>query len=183
MWIPVGSNFKFGLLRIPKPRGSFSAVYEARILQIRTNLVLLQYFVNELQWSRIFRDQPVLHTVAPLKAQHVVQSMQTCLHMFTQVERLFAKICKFCQLRCLSRRFWAQRAAAGRAQLLAERGSTGRMQISAELVPIPDASRILPDAFPMRSGCVGILNSGKLLNEISANSGKIPANLGHNAKM
>ena len=46
---------------------------------------------------------------------------------------------------------------AGRAQLLAKRGSIGQMQISAELVPIPDASRIRQDA----SGCVGILNSSK----------------------
>ena len=46
---------------------------------------------------------------------------------------------------------------AGRAQLLAKRGSFGQMQISAELAPIPDASRMRPDA----SGCVGILNSSK----------------------
>ena len=51
----------------------------------------------------------------------------------------------------------SRRAAAGRAQLLAKRGCIGQMQTPAELVPIPDASRILPDA----SGCVGILNSGK----------------------
>ena len=39
--------------------------------------------------------------------------------------------------------------ASGRAELLAKRGSIGQMQISAELVPIPDASgcfRIRPDA-------------------------------------
>ena len=44
---------------------------------------------------------------------------------------------------------------AGRAQLIAKRGSFGQMQISAELVPIPDASgcvRMRPDA----SGCVGM---------------------------
>ena len=34
--------------------------------------------------------------------------------------------------------------------MLAERGSIGQMQTPAELVPIPDASRILPDT----SGCV-----------------------------
>ena len=39
---------------------------------------------------------------------------------------------------------------AGRAQLLAKRGPTGQMQISAELVPIPDESRMRPDT----SGCV-----------------------------
>ena len=39
---------------------------------------------------------------------------------------------------------------AGRAELLAKRGSIGQMQISAELVPIPDASRMRPDT----SGCV-----------------------------
>ena len=53
---------------------------------------------------------------------------------------------------------------AGRAQLLAKRGSNGEMRTPAELVPIPDASGT-PDAsgyFRMRSGCVGILNSGKL---------------------
>ena len=43
----------------------------------------------------------------------------------------------------------SRRAAAGRSQLLAKRRSNGQMQISAELVPIPDASgyvRIRPDA-------------------------------------
>ena len=82
------------------------------------------------------------------------------------------------------RRRWARsRRAAGRPSgaACAKRGSIGQMQISAELVPIPDASRMRPDA----SGyvrCVGILNSSKFLtsdvrspNKISANSGKIPA--------
>ena len=43
--------------------------------------------------------------------------------------------------------------ASGRAELLAKRRSIGQLQISAELVPIPDASgcvRMRPDA----SGCV-----------------------------
>ena len=59
----------------------------------------------------------------------------------------------------------AESGRLGRAQLLAKRGSIGQMQISAELVPIPDASRMRPDAsgcVGMRrdaSGCVGILNS------------------------
>ena len=43
-------------------------------------------------------------------------------------------------------------AACGRAQLLAKRGFIGQMQISAELVPIPDASGCVP----MRPGCVGM---------------------------
>ena len=45
-----------------------------------------------------------------------------------------------------------------------EGGSTGQMQISAELVPIPDASGCVPDASGCvsdASGCVGILNSAK----------------------
>ena len=45
----------------------------------------------------------------------------------------------------------AESGRPGRAELLAKRPSIGQMQISAELVPIPDAS-----------GCVGILNSGKI---------------------
>ena len=51
----------------------------------------------------------------------------------------------------------SRRAAAGRAQLLAKTGPTGRMQIPAELVPIPDASRMRPGCVRMRpdaSGCV-----------------------------
>ena len=43
-----------------------------------------------------------------------------------------------------------ERPACGRAQLLAKRGSIGQMQISAELVPIPDASGCVG----MRPGCV-----------------------------
>ena len=46
-----------------------------------------------------------------------------------------------------------ERAAGGAAKSAAagaKRGSLGQMQISAELVPIPDASRMRPDA----SGCV-----------------------------
>ena len=42
-----------------------------------------------------------------------------------------------------------ERPAGGRAQLQAKRRSIGQMQISAELVPIPDASgcvRMRPDA-------------------------------------
>ena len=39
-----------------------------------------------------------------------------------------------------------ERPACGRAELLAKRGSFGQMQISAELVPIPDASGCVPDA-------------------------------------
>ena len=35
---------------------------------------------------------------------------------------------------------WSRRAAAGRAQLLAKRGSIGQMQTPAELVPIPESS-------------------------------------------
>ena len=52
---------------------------------------------------------------------------------------------------------------AGRAQLLAKRGSTGQLQTPAELVPIPDASGMRRD-FEFR--------------QISANSGGIPANVG-----
>ena len=59
-------------------------------------------------------------------------------------------------------------AAAG-----AKRRSNGQMQISAELVPIPDASGCVPDA----SGCVGMRRDFEF-QQISANSGKIPANLG-----
>ena len=47
------------------------------------------------------------------------------------------------------------------------------MQISAELVPIPDAFRMRPDA----SGCVGILISSKILhpkNSASTRSGSDP---------
>ena len=40
----------------------------------------------------------------------------------------------------------SRRAAAGRAELLARRGCICEMQISAELVPIPDASGCVPDA-------------------------------------
>ena len=63
----------------------------------------------------------------------------------------------------------SRRAAAGRSQLLAKRRSNGQMQISAELVPIPDASG-------MRPGCVGILNSGKfrrILAKFRQNLGNI----------
>ena len=64
----------------------------------------------------------------------------------------------------------SSRRAAGRpsAAACAKRGCIGQMQTPAELVPIPDASRILPDASrilpdtPDTSGCVGILNSGKV---------------------
>ena len=68
----------------------------------------------------------------------------------------------------------SRRAAGGRlrAQLLAERGSVGQVQISAELVPIPDASRMRPDA----SGCVRMRRDFGF-QQISANSSKIPANL------
>ena len=70
--------------------------------------------------------------------------------------------------------------AGGRAQLLAKRGSIGQMQISAELVPIPDASRMRRDTsgyVRMRrdaSGCVGMRRDFEF-RQISANSGKIPA--------
>ena len=73
----------------------------------------------------------------------------------------------------------SRRAAAGRAQLLAKKAPTGRMQIPAELVPIPDASRMRPDAsgcFRMRPGCVGILNCGKfrrILAKFRQNLGNI----------
>ena len=56
------------------------------------------------------------------------------------------------------------------------------MQISAELVPIPDASRMRPDTsgyVRMRPGCVGMRRDFEF-QQISANSGKfrqIPANL------
>ena len=84
----------------------------------------------------------------------------------------------------------AESGRLGRAELLAKRGSIGQMQISAELVPIPDASRmryvrIRPDA----SGCVGILNSSKFLALLTSeqnfcefwqHSGKIWAKFGQN---
>ena len=43
-------------------------------------------------------------------------------------------------------RFCRGERPAGRAELLAKRGCIGQMQISAELVPIPDASGCVPDA-------------------------------------
>ena len=42
-------------------------------------------------------------------------------------------------------RLVAESGRLGRAQLLAKRGSIGQMEISAELVPIPDASRMRRD--------------------------------------
>ena len=58
----------------------------------------------------------------------------------------------------------AESGRLGRPQLLAKRGFIGQMQISAELVPIPDASWMRPDTsgyVRMRPGCVGILDSSK----------------------
>ena len=63
-------------------------------------------------------------------------------------------------------------AESGRlAQLLAKRRSNGQMQISAELVPIPDASGCVPDASRMRpdaSGCVGMRRDFEF-QQLSAN--------------
>ena len=63
-------------------------------------------------------------------------------------------------------RGWAAGARPWRAAACAKRGSNGQMQISAELVPIPDASgcvrmrrdayRMRRDASRMRPGCVGM---------------------------
>ena len=56
------------------------------------------------------------------------------------------------------------------------------MQTPAELVPIPDASRMRPDA----SGCVRMRPDASGMRrdfefqQISANSGKIPAKFGQN---
>ena len=79
---------------------------------------------------------------------------------------------------------------AGRAQLLAKRWLIGQMQTPAELVLIPDASRMRPDAsgcigmHRMRrmrrdaSGCVGMRRDFEF-QQISANSGKIPTKFLH----
>ena len=56
----------------------------------------------------------------------------------------------------------------------AEKGAPGRMQRPAELVPIPDASRMRPGASRMRPGCVPDasrmrrdLNSSKSVSNVS----------------
>ena len=60
-------------------------------------------------------------------------------------------------------------------ELLAKRGSIRQTQTPAELVPIPDASRILPDASRIRPGYFGMRRDFEF-RQISANSGKIAAN-------
>ena len=74
----------------------------------------------------------------------------------------------------------AESGRPGRAELLAKRRSTGQMQISAELVPIPDASgcvRMRPDASRCVPDASGMHRDFEF-QKISANSGKIPAKLG-----